>query len=119
MISSLNMPPRALIASGALIAAARLRGAMIATDLYGSPCRSPSHRLARFTRPGFTAGLAAVPLAHQGGVAGVITSANGIIGWRRLRWAWRLPREPDLPFAMSAALLIALAAWAARTLPEA
>ena len=32
-----------------------------------------------FTRPGFTAGASlAVPLAEQGAVAGVITSANGI-----------------------------------------
>ena len=65
-----------------------------------------------FTRPGFTAGASlAVPLAEQGAVAGVITSANGIsyvlaptigIGLYGL--------NHDLPFAVFALLLLGLAA---------
>ena len=67
-----------------------------------------------FTRPGFTAGASlAVPLAEQGAVAGVITSANGIsyvlapaLGIS-LYWL-----DHDLPFAAFALLLVGLA-WSA------
>ena len=60
-----------------------------------------------FTRPGFTAGASlAVPLAEQGAVAGVITSANGIsyvlapaLGISLYGW------NHDLPFAAFALLL--------------
>ena len=74
-----------------------------------------------FTRPGFTGGASlAVPLARAG---------------RRRRGHHRRQRhqlgrgagvgmllyavDPHLPFAMSALLLVALAAWAARTLLDA
>jgi hypothetical protein len=64
-----------------------------------------------FTRPGFTAGASlAVPLAEQGAVAGVITSANGIsyvlapaLGISLYGW------NHDSPFAAFALLLVGLA----------
>ena len=69
--------------------------------------------------PGFTAGASlGVPLAEQGAVAGVITSANGIsfvlapaigIGLYEL--------NPDAPFLVCAALLLLLLAAGARKLP--
>ena len=58
-----------------------------------------------------------MPLAEQGGVAGVITSANGIsfvaaptIGM--LLYAI----DPHWPFAVAAALLVALVIWGRRRL---
>ena len=116
------MAPRALILWGALIAATGSAGAMIATDLYGITLSFAIASLGfGFTRPGFTGGASlAVPLAHQGGVAGVITSANGIswVAAPALGMAFYLV-NPNLPFAISAALLLALAAWANRKLPDA
>ena len=71
-----------------------------------------------FTRPGFTAGASlAVPLAEQGAVAGVITSANGIsyvlapaLGIGLYGW------QHNLPFAAFALLLLGLAAVGRRRL---
>ena len=65
-----------------------------------------------FTRPGYTAGASlAVPLAEQGAVAGVITSANGIsyvlapaLGISMYGW------HHDLPFVAFALVLVGLAA---------
>jgi hypothetical protein len=122
LIPRLNMSPRALISWGALIAAVGCAGALIATDLYGITLSFAIASLGfGFTRPGFTGGASlAVPLAQQGGVAGVITSANGIswVAAPALGMALYLV-DPNLPFAISAALLIALAAWANRKLPGA
>ena len=72
-----------------------------------------------FTRPGFTGGASlAVPLVEQGGVAGVITAANGISWVAAPAGGMALYLvSPNLPFAISAALLIGLAVWA-RGLPE-
>ena len=72
--------PRALILWGALIAAAGLVVTMLADDLYGLVLGFALASLGfGFTRPGFTGGASlAVPLGEQGGVAGVITAANGI-----------------------------------------
>ena len=72
-----------------------------------------------FTRPGFTGGASlAVPLAEQGGVAGLITAANGIswVAAPALGMALYLV-SPNLPFAISSLLLVALAVWAVRRLP--
>src|SRR4029079_1048105 len=79
-IPRLGLKPRALILWGALIAAAGLAGTMISQDLYEITIGFAVASLGfGFTRPGFTAGASlAVPLAEQGAVAGVITSANGI-----------------------------------------
>ena len=113
LIPRLRLNPRALILWGALIAAAGLSWTMGARDLYGITIGFAVTSLGfGFTRPGFTAGASlAVPLAEQGAVAGVITSANGIsyvlapalgIGLYEL--------NHNSPFAAFALLLVALAA---------
>ena len=119
LIPRIDLKPRALILSGALIAAVGLVGTTLSKDLYGLTTGFAVASLGfGFTRPGFTAGASlAVPLAEQGAVAGVITSANGIsyvlapalgislYGWRH-----------ELPFIAFALLLIALAAVGNRRL---
>jgi MFS family permease len=113
LIPRLGLGPRTLILSGALLAAAGLIGTMLADDLYGITIGFSVASLGfGFTRPGFTAGASlGVPLAEQGAVAGVITSANGIsfvlapaigIGLYEL--------NPDAPFLVCSALLLLLAA---------
>src|SRR5215218_2180189 len=113
LIPRLGLSPRALILWGALIGAAGLVGTMLSQDLYGITIGFAVASLGfGFTRPGFTAGASlAVPLAEQGAVAGVITSANGIsyvlapaLGISLYGW------NHDLPFAAFALLLIGLAA---------
>ena len=120
MIPRLGLKPRALIVWGSLVAAAGLAGAMVARDLYGITLSFALASLGfGFTRPGFTGGASlAVPLADQGGVAGVITAANGIswVAAPALGMALYLV-NPNLPFAISAALLVGLAIWAGRRLP--
>ena len=121
LIPRLNLTPRTLILSGSMVAAIGLAGAMVATDLYGITLSFALASLGfGFTRPGFTAGASlAVPLAEQGGVAGLITAANGIswVAAPALGMAFYLV-NPNLPFALSAALLIGLAVWASRRLPR-
>jgi MFS family permease len=113
LIPRLGLSPRALILWGAVIAAAGLVGTMLSTDLYRMTIGFAVASLGfGFTRPGFTAGASlAVPLAEQGAVAGVITSANGIsyviapaLGISLYGW------NHDLPFAAFALLLAGLAA---------
>jgi len=117
LIPRLRLNPRAMIIWGALIAAAGLVGTMLSRDLYGITIGFSVASLGfGFTRPGFTAGASlAVPLAEQGGVAGVITAANGI--------SYVLAPSigillygigHDLPFAAFALLLVALA-WFGRS----
>jgi len=112
LIPRLGLGPRSLILWGALIAAAGLLGTMLSRDLYGITTGFAVASLGfGFTRPGFTAGASlAVPLAEQGAVAGVITSANGIsyvlapaLGISLYGW------NHDLPFAAFALLLLGLA----------
>ena len=117
LIPRLNLKPRALIVWGSLIAAAGLAGAMAATDLYGITLSFALASLGfGFTRPGFTGGASlAVPLVEQGGVAGVITAANGISWVAAPAGGMALYLvNPNLPFAISAALLVGLAVWARR-----
>ena len=120
LIPRLGLGPRTLILSGALLAAAGLFGTMLADDLYGITIGFAVASLGfGFTRPGFTAGASlGVPLAEQGAVAGVITSANGIsfvlapaigIGLYEL--------HPDAPFLVCSALLLLLAAAGRKLLP--
>ena len=113
LIPRLDLGPRSLILWGALIAAAGLIGTMLAADLYGITIGFAVTSLGfGFTRPGFTAGASlAVPLAEQGAVAGVITSANGIsyvlapaLGIGLYGW------NHDLPFAAFALVLLGLTA---------
>ena len=112
LIPRLGLTPRSLILWGALIAAAGLIGTMLSQQLYGITIGFAVASLGfGFTRPGFTAGASlAVPLAEQGAVAGVITSANGIsyvlapgLGIGLYGW------QNDAPFVTFAALLVLLA----------
>jgi MFS family permease len=112
LIPRLNASPRALILWGALIAGAGLIATMLAGDLYGITMGFALASLGfGLTRPGFTAGASlAVPLAEQGGVAGVITSANGISWIAAPSLGMALyGLNPNLPFLFSALLLVALA----------
>ena len=80
LIPRLRLSPRSLILWGALIAATGLIGTMLSRELYGITIGFAVASWGfGFTRPGYTAGASlGVPLAEQGAVAGVITSANGI-----------------------------------------
>jgi len=119
LIPRLGLNPRSLILWGALIAAAGLIGTTMSKDLYGITIAFAVASLGfGFTRPGFTAGASlAVPLAEQGAVAGVITSANGISYVLAPALGIGLyGRQHDLPFAAFALLLVVLAAVGRRRL---
>jgi hypothetical protein len=120
LIPRLNLKPRALIFWGAIVGAAGLGGAILSRDLYGITLSFGLASLGfGFTRPGFTGGASlAVPMSEQGSVAGLITAANGIswVAAPALGMALYLV-NPNLPFAVSSALLVGLAAWSRRTLP--
>lgn len=119
LIPRLGASPKSLILWGALVAAVGLLWTMIATDLYGITI---GFALAStgfgLTRPGFTGGASlAVPLAEQGGVAGVITAANGISFVAAPALGMALYAiDPRIPFAVSAALLLGLAIHGRRRL---
>ena len=121
LIPRLALKPRALILWGSIIAGTGLGGAVIARDLYGITLSFALASLGfGFTRPGFTGGASlAVPLSEQGSVAGLITAANGIswVAAPALGMALYLV-NPNLPFAVSCALLVALAIWARSRLPS-
>lgn len=112
LIPRLGASPKSLILWGAVVAAAGLIWTMLAGDLYGITI---GFALAStgfgLTRPGFTGGASlAVPLPEQGGVAGVITSANGISFVAAPALGMALYAiDPRIPFAVSAALLLGLA----------
>jgi MFS family permease len=87
---------------------------MLATNLYGLVLGFAVSSLGfGFTRPGFTAGASlAVPLSEQGGVAGVVTAANGIAFVAAPAVGMALYHlDVRLPFAVSALLLAWLIAW--------
>ena len=115
MIPRLGLGPRAMIISGALIAAAGLIGTVVAGELYGITIGFALASLGfGFTRPGFTAGASlAVPMAEQGAVAGLITSANGISLVAAPTIGISLyGLDPRLPFAACAMLLVGLSLYA-------
>lgn len=119
LIPRLNLSPRALILWGSLVAIAGLVVTMIATDLYGLVLGFGLASLGfGFTRPGFTAGASlAVPLAEQGAVAGVITSANGISYIAAPSLGMLLYAvDPHLPFGVAALGLLLSLPWARRRL---
>ena len=121
LIPRLGASPRALLVWGSAIAAVGTAGTMVAQDLYGITIGFAVASIGfGFTRPGFTAGASlAVPLGEQGGVAGVITAANGISFVAAPALGMALyTLQPSLPFAVSAALLILLS-WLSRRLGEA
>jgi MFS family permease len=114
LIPRLALGPRALILWGALVAATGLIWTMGSQDLYGITIGFALASLGfGFTRPGFTAGASlAVPLAEQGAVAGVITSANGISYVLAPTLGISLYGvNHDLPFVAFAALLVGLAVF--------
>ena len=114
LIPKLALQPRALILWGSLIAGAGLVATMLATNLYGLVIGFAVSSLGfGFTRPGFTAGASlAVPLAEQGGVAGVVTAANGIAFVAAPAVGMALYHlDVRLPFALSALLLAGLIGW--------
>ena len=87
---------------------------MFAPNLYGIVIGFAVSSLGfGFTRPGFTAGASlAVPLHEQGGVAGVITAANGIAFVAAPAVGMALyEADHRLPFAVSALLLLVLIGW--------
>lgn len=119
LIPRLQLAPRALILWGSLIAAAGMVVTMFAADLYGLVLGFGLASLGfGFTRPGFTGGASlSVPLAEQGGVAGVVTSANGISYVAAPGLGMALYAiDPHWPFAASAALLVGLFLWGRRRL---
>lgn len=114
LIPRLRLGPRSLILWGSIIAATGMAVTMAAGDLYGIVLGFGLSSLGfGFTRPGFTAGASlAVPLADQGGVAGVVTAANGSAyvlapGLGMLLYA----ADPHWPFAAGIALLLGLLLW--------
>ena len=114
LIPRLGLGPRPLILWGSIIAAAGMAVTMVAGDLYGIVLGFGLSSLGfGFTRPGFTAGASlAVPLAEQGGVAGVVTAANGSAyvlapGLGMLLYG----ADPHWPFAAGIALLLGLVLW--------
>lgn len=114
LIPRLGLRPGKLILWGALIAASGLFWTMGSRDLYGITIGFAVASLGfGFTRPGFTAGASlAVPLAEQGAVAGVITSANGISYVLAPTIGITLYGiDHNLPFAAFALLCMALAAF--------
>ena len=114
IIPRLNLTPRTMIVAGAIVAAAGCAAMVVAHNLYGLVVAFGLASLGfGFTRPGFTGGASlAVPLSEQGGVAGAITGANGISYVAAPSIGMALyGLNPDLPFLVSAALLIGLAVW--------
>jgi MFS family permease len=114
LIPRLDLSPRALIVWGSLISAIGLALTAFASDLYGLVLGFGVASIGfGFTRPGFTAGASlAVPLSEQGGVAGVITSANGISYVAAPGLGMALyTLDPHLPFAIAVLLVLWLAWW--------
>lgn len=119
LIPRLNLSPKRLILSGALIAALGMVVTMLAANLYGLVLGFGLASLGfGFVRPGFTGGASlAVPLSDQGGVAGVVTAANGISYVAAPGIGMGLYAiNPNWPFALCAALLVGLVIWGRRRL---
>ena len=119
LIPRLGLKPKPLILWGSAIAAAGLLVTMVADDLYGIVLGFGLTSLGfGFTRPGFTGGASlAVPLSEQGGVAGVVTAANGSAyvlapGIGMLLYGL----DSHWPFIVGALLLLALIVWGQRSL---
>ena len=114
-----GLSPRALMLWGSAIAGGGLLATMVANDLYGIVLGFGLTSLGfGFTRPGFTGGASlAVPLSEQGGVAGIVTAANGSSyvlapGIGMLLYGI----DTHWPFIVGAALLLALILWGRQSL---
>jgi len=119
LIPRLRLKPRGMILWGAAIAGAGLLITMVASDLYGLVLGFGIASLGfGFVRPGFTGGASlAVPLTEQGGVAGVVTAANGLSfvaapGIGMLLYGI----DTHWPFIVGAALLLVVILWGRRSL---
>lgn len=115
IIRLLNLSPSQLMRWGSVLAAAGVAGIALAPNFHALILAfAVASAGFGFARPGFTAGSSlAVSRAEQGGVAGAVTAVNGAcfilapaigIGLYEL--------EPHLPYWLSAAGLLALAAYA-------
>ncbi len=120
LIPKLGLSPKWLIVWGALIAALGFAVLIFAYDLYALVLGFALASLGfGFTRPGFTGGASlAVSLAEQGGLAGVITAANGISYIAAPTAAMLIYKlDPALPSWLSLGGLLLLALWGWRRLP--
>ena len=119
LIPMLDLKPRALVLSGALLGAAGLAVTGTALTFYGI---ATGYALASLgiglARPGFTAGSSlAVDAHHQGSVAGKVTSVNGaafVLGPSLGVGLYELWRP--LPYLAAAAALVLLFLYAAVSL---
>ena len=119
LIPRLAMTARALVAVGALIAAGGFAILALADDLYALVVGFSLASLGfGFTRPGFTGGASlAVSLAEQGSIAGIITSANGVSYIAAPTLVMLIYQfDSTLPSVLCGGGMIALAAWAWRSL---
>jgi MFS family permease len=119
LIPRLGLGSRSLILWGSIIASAGMLVTIAAGDLYGIVLGFGLSCLGfGFTRPGFTSGASlAVPLAEQGGVAGVVTAANGACYVAAPAIGMLLyAADPNWPFLAGAALLVSLVLWGRRRL---
>lgn len=121
LIPRLDLKPRTMILWGSAIAAAGLAATMAADGLYGLiiGCAIASLGFG-FTRPGYAAGASlAVSRAEQGGVAGLITSANGIAFVAAPGAGMALyALDRHLPFIAAILLLLALIGCGRRALRD-
>jgi MFS family permease len=120
LIPRLGLGPKSLVVVGSVIAAAGFGVMAVAYDLYALVLGFALASLGfGFTRPGFTGGASlAVSLGEQGGIAGVITAANGISYVAAPTATMLLYKlDPALPVWLSLAGLLALALWAWKRLP--
>ena len=118
LIGMFEMGPRQLVRWGAGLAAAGAVGLALAGSFYGIILSFALAMLGfGFARPGFSAGASlSVPMEDQGAAAGTVSAVNGAafiiaptIGVGLYQFA-----QP-IPFALSAALLVAVTIYAVRS----
>lgn len=114
LIPYLGMDPRQMVMWGSLTAAAGALLIAFAEGMYGTTMGFALASLGfGFFRPGFTSGASlAVKVSEQNAVAGMVTSVNGVAfvaGPALAVGLYGLSRP--LPFVLTAALMLGLAAW--------
>lgn len=119
IIPRLGWGPRTLVLAGTAVAAAGMVGTMLADTLYGIILGFALQHLGfGLVRPGFTGGASlAVPLNEQGGVAGIVTSANGLAFVAAPTLGVLIYGvDPHLPFIAATVLLAGVIVWGWRRL---
>ncbi|WP_260482829.1 MFS transporter [Sphingomicrobium flavum] len=114
IIPRLSLTPRLLVLIGSSLAAVGMVGTMMADTLYGIILGFALQHLGfGLVRPGFTGGASlAVPLNEQGGVAGIVTSANGIAFVAAPTLGVLIyGLELHLPFIAATILLLGVVGW--------